>query len=144
MAVFGLGLGVLFAVMFPQNADVGLLQSVVAPTAEEYTVAAGEILLPFMVRATAMTSADFGNTNEDFRAMVTDTQEQLLNLRVPGDFREAHISAVILLDKWKVALNSTDADQSVLLAKTKLYMDEHPWISGGPLDMGVGDEDLAI
>jgi hypothetical protein len=100
----------------------------VPPTAEEYRSGARDVLVPFLDQADLMTEADVASAGPVVDDFVEKTQERLLRLRVPKEYRDAHLTFVLLLDQWRRALAGSEPDRAVVLAKTRAVVETYPWV----------------
>lgn len=100
----------------------------VAPTPEEYEAAAKDVLAPFVAQGEQVDEAYFAGDVSAMQQLVEKTQERLLRVRVPADYRDSHLSFVLLLEQWKRALRGSVADQEVVVAKTKDLAAANPWV----------------
>lgn len=131
VTLFGLVAGAVFSVLFP-GIVTGPVAVVTAPTDDEYRAQASEIMLPFLAQATTMTAEDFGNeADAPLAELAAKTQERMLRLRVPSEYRDTHLSVVLLLDQWKRVLSGADRDPAAVLAKTGEVLEADPWLMDG-------------
>ncbi|MEY4744154.1 MAG: hypothetical protein RL272_99 [Candidatus Parcubacteria bacterium] len=132
VAVFGILYGLLLAVTgaLPTEmpADFPDLQPVVAPTESEYQSEASDVLSPFFRQAAQMQAEDLTGDTGALLQLVQKTQDRLLRVRVPKEYRDAHLSFVLLLDQWKRALAGSAPDRKVVLDKTRELMAANPWL----------------
>ena len=61
--------------------------------------------------------------------LIEMTQSRLLGMTVPASERDAHLSIVILLDQWRVALSGTQMDISGVVGRTDGLLFDYPWLS---------------
>ncbi|KPJ85810.1 hypothetical protein AMJ57_01730 [Parcubacteria bacterium SG8_24] len=98
------------------------------PTAAGYEMEANEVLLPFLDQFALLAEADLGSVDPMLGDLVVKTQERLLRMRVPGDYRDTHLSLVLLLDQWKRALDGSLGDQAVVVDRTQELLGEIEWL----------------
>lgn len=114
---------------YPETVSQGpLAVQPVAPTAEQYKAQVRDDLHPFFSQAATMKAGDIDSAGPVFRELVVKTQDMLLRLRVPKEYRDNHLSFVLLLDQWKRALDGSKPDRAVVLKKTSTVLDANPWL----------------
>lgn len=133
VAVFGLVYGIVAAALGKFDIASGyedtLLQPAAPPTELEYQTEAREVLSPFLGQALAMRQEDLTGDNSAMLQLVEKTQDRLLRVRVPADYREFHLSAVLLLDQWKRALAGSQPDRDAAIGKTQELAKKSPWLT---------------
>lgn len=132
VAVFGLLYGMLLAVTsgVPSavSSDFPEFRPVVAPTMAEYESEAREVLAPFFRQALQMRPEDLTGDTGAMLQLVQKTQDRLLRVRVPKEYRDAHLGFVLLLDQWKRALTGSAPDRDVVLDKTREQGTANAWL----------------
>jgi hypothetical protein len=142
-AVFGLLVSVvLFGVFFSvfsffakggrggSNVSVAVSQPTpVAPTASQYQDEVRGVMAPFLEQAQKMTSADFSADNSAMNDLATKTQDRMIGIRVPKEYKDAHLSFVLLLAQWSRALGGSVTDQAAVLQKTAEVIAADPWLT---------------
>ncbi|HTK05098.1 MAG TPA: hypothetical protein VL500_05930 [Candidatus Eisenbacteria bacterium] len=133
VAVFGLVYGIVAVAVGKFDVSAGyeepLLQPVEPPTELEYQTEARDVLSPFFGQALTMRQEDLSGDNSAMLQLVEKTQDRLLRVRVPADYREFHLSAVLLLDQWKRALAGSKPDRDAALGKTQELAKKSPWLT---------------
>ncbi len=100
-----------------------------AQTPDEYRQASREIVRPFFDQVSQLTPEGIEAGGADLANLASKTQERLLRMQhIPASEREAHLSLVLLLDKWNRAGQGSIADQTDVLAKTQELLTTYPWI----------------
>ena len=89
---------------------------------------ARSILGPFISQASGMSARSVDSVGPIFSDLVAKTQDRLLRLRVPRDARDAHLSFVLLLDRWKRALDGSLSDKNKAIEQTATVLAAHPWL----------------
>lgn len=111
------------------SAATAARHAAVAPTTEEYRASATAVMAPFLAQAKSMVPGDFGDIDAaTFRVVVDDVQAKLLALRVPGDHRDAHLSFVLLLDRWKRAFDGGETVRETAVLQLQDALVAYPWI----------------
>lgn len=132
VAVFGLLYGMLLAatggVPSAVSQDLPELQPVVAPTMAEYESEAREVLAPFFRQALQTRPEDLTGDTGAMLQLVQKTQDRLLRVRVPKEYRDAHLGFVLLLDQWKRALTGSAPDRAAVLDKTREQGTANAWL----------------
>ena len=131
VAVFGLGYGLLSLVLGTaefRTDDLPFVQPVVAPTPEEYEADARDVLAPFLEQALLMRTEDLAGDTGAMGQLVEKTQDRLLRVRVPKEYRDLHLSMVLLLDQWKRALAGSAPARDVVLDRTGEIVVANPWL----------------
>lgn len=98
------------------------------PSAEEYQIEIKSVAGPFFASVAQMQQADVLDAPAELSSLVGETQERLFTERVPSEFRETHLSLVLLLDQWKRALAGNAIDQQTALAKTDEFLAANAWL----------------
>ena len=100
-----------------------------APTEEQYQAEARDVLTPFLTQTLSIEERDLAAPDPLVLELASKTQERLLRVRVPKQYREAHLVFVLLLDQWKRALSGSHADQEVVIDKTGEVLVSYPWVA---------------
>jgi len=113
----------------PSSSDVVPVaeEPLVAPTQEEYDLAANDVMSPFLAQATLVTEASFEGDVSALGDLVTKTEERMIRLRVPAERQEAHLAAVLLLGSWKRAVAGSATDRAEVSASTAAFIAAMPW-----------------
>jgi hypothetical protein len=100
-----------------------------APTADHYQQETREVMAPFLEQAGKMTAENFAADNSAMTQLVGKTQERLLTVIVPKEYKSAHLSFILLLEKWKRALTGNADDQKAVLKETTDAVIANPWLA---------------
>lgn len=103
-----------------------------APSEQEYKAEVASVLSPFLSSALKVQAEDFAMPPAELKDLAQKTQDRLLRVRVPKEFKDGHLSYVLLLDMWKRALGGSKADQAAVTSKTAETLDENPWLQPTP------------
>lgn len=130
IVVFGLLYGIVTAAiqLAATTAQEPQAPAVVAPTAEEYEWEAKSVLGPFLAQANAMSTDDLAAPDPMLARLVETTQTRMLGIRVPNEYRDFHLSSVLLLEKWKRAIGGSAPDRDTVLERTKQLAADNPWL----------------
>lgn len=84
------------------------------------------------VLAIANFEEGYGQAADDLsRLMVTETAlEELLDLRVPAEYKELHLDLVVALNQLQTALRSEGRSTAEALAGLEALKIRYPWIEG--------------
>lgn len=103
-----------------------------APSEDAYQAEVRDIMGPFLAQAANVAPDNLADTSgEAMRTLATlvqKTQDRLVRVRVPGDYRDAHLAAVLLLEQWKRALAGSKSDQKLVLERTDEAKQAYPWL----------------
>jgi len=106
-AVIAAGLG--FAVWTAYRSEVLQNETSVeaeAPTVEGYRAEARSVMVPFLDQVNVLEEGNLSDqVSESMLALSATIQERLLRMRVPGSERDAHLSFVTLIDRWRQTIN---------------------------------------
>jgi hypothetical protein len=101
-----------------------------APSAADYRQQVRLILEPFFELVASYPAAAGVSADPVLAQVVAGWQQELLALTVPAAEREAHLSAVLLLDQWQRALNGSPLDGGRALASVDQLLSDYPWLIG--------------
>lgn len=98
-------------------------------TVSAYQAEAKSVFGPFMQQALRIGPADPAYADPVFSSLIQKTEDSLLRMeRLPSSVRDAHLSFVMLLEKWKRAVGGSRADQEQLARATRAVADANPWL----------------
>jgi hypothetical protein len=129
VSTIGLLYGVLLVVLTDTSFDRSVAaQASLAPSVEEYHVAAAGVVSPFLTQAGSMDASDLESVDPLMQELVARTQERLLRMLVPAESRDEHLAVVLLLSQWDRALGGSQPDQAAVLENTAEFIMENPWV----------------
>jgi hypothetical protein len=107
-----------------------------APTVQEYRQAAVAVMNPFLGRSMALIGVEFDFSDTQLLSLATEVRDGLLELRVPGSEKDAHLALVLMLDRWILALDGDAASREAAVTQLRAALDTYPWVrpaSASPL-----------
>ena len=102
------------------------------PTPYEYQVAAHAAMGPFLAALDARSGQPIPAGDADLLNMIDQAQKGLLSQRLPAEYQEGHLQAILLLDQWRRALQGTEQDRLDARKKTDSFKSSYPWFQRGP------------
>lgn len=106
----------------------GALKLPPPPTVEEYQQEVRSVLGPFLQQAVNVDPKNLAAVDSVFTDLVVKTEDRLLRVRVPSK-SDAHVSFVMLLEKWKRALSGSRFDQDQVSQATREVLAASPWLT---------------
>lgn len=124
----GLLIGLILAIKARPSAELITLPTT-APTVIEYRTEAQAVLEPFLLQIKSIPADTLSpETATAIADLATLTQDRLLRMRVPGDEREAHLSLVVILDQWKIAVRGSETDLLGVIERTTKLVEKYRWV----------------
>jgi hypothetical protein len=126
---YGLVYGILNLKMGSPGVKAGatVIEVRTAPTVEQYHLAAGEVMGPFLRLAFDAAEGDTPRLDEELLTAARSAESMMLDLRVPKDERQAHLEAILLLNQWARAANGSRADARQVAGNTFRLVEKWPW-----------------
>ncbi|MFH2062529.1 MAG: hypothetical protein ABIJ46_00025 [bacterium] len=102
-----------------------------APTVEEYRSEASVVVAPFLEQMSALPDGELSDqTNDSLLSLAATTQERLLRMTVPGSERDAHLSFVTLIDRWRRIADGQDGDRESIRQQATDLLIRYDWLKG--------------
>lgn len=80
-----------------------------APTVEGYRAEARSVMVPFLDQVSVLENDSLSDqVSESLLTLASTIQERLLRMRVPSSERDAHLSFVTLIDRWRQMISSSE------------------------------------
>lgn len=130
VSVLGLFYGAIL-VLFPPSQSMSLVTEPVrvAPTTEDYQAEVRRVMQGFLGQYALLSVDDLALVQEPFGALIQKTQDRMITVIVPADFRDTHLKAVLLLEAWKGALAGSVVEQEKVFADTDIFLSMHAWLN---------------